>query len=95
MRKSKFTEEHSINILKEADAGTPVADVCRRHGLSVNTFYNWKRKFAGPDVPDAKRLRQVEEENRQLKSIVADQALNINVLKHALETKCDHATSFL
>lgn len=61
--------------------------MCRRHGLSAHTFYIWKRKFSGLDVPDAKRLRQLEDENRRLRSIVADQALNLDVLKFTLRKK--------
>lgn len=68
-------------MLQEAEAGTPVTEICRRVGLSKETFYRWRKKYGGLQVNDAKRLRQLEEENRQLKRVVADQALNLQVLK--------------
>ena len=81
MRKSKWTDEQIIGLLQEAEAGTPVTELCRRLGVSTETFYRWRKKFGGLQVNDAKRLRQLEEENRQLKRVVADQALNLQVLK--------------
>ncbi len=81
MRKSKWTEEQIIGLLQEAEAGTPVAELCRRVGLSKETIYRWRKKYGGLQVSDARRLRQLEEENRQLKRVVADQALNLQVLK--------------
>ena len=81
MRKSKWTEEQIIGMLQEAEAGKPVTEICRRVGVSTETFYRWRKKYGGLQVPDAKRLRQLEEENRQLKRVVADQALNLQVLK--------------
>jgi putative transposase len=81
MRKSKWTEEQIIGLLQEAVAGTPVAELCRRVGLSKETIYRWRKKYGGLQVSDARRLRQLEEENRQLKRVVADQALNLQVLK--------------
>lgn len=81
MRKSKWTDEQIIGLLQEAEAGTPVTEICRRLGVSTETFYRWRKKFGGLQVNDAKRLRQLEEENRQLKRVVADQALNLQVLK--------------
>jgi len=84
MRKSRFTEEQIIGILAEADRTGKGAEVIRRHGISRETFYRWKKKYGGMDVPDAKRLRALEEENRRLKRVVADQALNIQILKDVL-----------
>lgn len=81
MRKSKWTEGQIIGFLQEAEAGTAVTEICRRVGVSTETFYRWRKKFGGLQVSDAKRLRQLEEENRQLKRVVADQALNLQVLK--------------
>lgn len=81
MRKSKWTEEQIIGLLQEAEAGTAITEICRRAGLSKETFYRWRKKYGGLQVSDARRLRQLEDENRQLKRIVADQALNLQVLK--------------
>lgn len=80
MRK-QYSEEQIIKILAEDEAGQSVADVCRKHGLHANTLYKWRQKYSGMSVSDVQRLRSLEEENRRLKQIVADQALDIVVLK--------------
>jgi putative transposase len=74
-------------VLNEADAGMKVADLCRKHGISDATFYNWRSRYGGMDVSEARRLRQLEEENQRLKRLVADQALDIQVLKDVLGKK--------
>ena len=87
MRKSRFTEEQKVAAIKEAEAGANVRELCRRLGVSRETLYAWKRKYGGMEVSDAKRLRQLEDENHQLKRIVADQALNLTALKDVLGNK--------
>ena len=72
MKKSRYTEEQIIAILKQHEAGVKTADLCREHGISAATFYGWKSKFGGMDVNEAQRLRQLEDENRRLKHLVAD-----------------------
>ena len=84
MRKSKFTEEQIVAALKLAESGAKVGEVCRKLGVSEQTFYRWKQKYGGMEVADAKRLKQLEEENRRLKAIVADQALDLRALKDVL-----------
>ena len=84
MRKSRFSEAQIIEILRQADAGMKVVDLCRQHGISDATFYKWRSRYGGLGVSEAVRLRQLEEENRRLKRLVADQALDIQVLKEVL-----------
>ena len=87
MKKKRFTEEQILQVLKEVEAGGKVGEVCRRHGISENTYYNWKKKYGGLGISELKRLKQLEEENRRLKTIVADQALDIAALKGVLSKK--------
>ena len=81
MKRSRFSVEQIIGILKEQEAGAVTADVCRRHGISEATFYKWKAKFGGLEVTEAKRLRTLEDENAKLKKLLADAMLDIAVLK--------------
>ena len=80
----RYTEEQIIAILKEAEAAKSAAEVIRRHGITPHTFYRWKAKYSGMDVNEAKRLKALEDENRRLKRIVADQTLDIQILNELL-----------
>jgi putative transposase len=87
MKRSRFSEEQIIAILKEQEAGAPTAEVCRRHGISSATFYKWKAKFGGLEVSEAKRLRALEEENSRLKKLLAEAMLDNAVLKDLASKK--------
>jgi putative transposase len=84
MRKSRFKEEQIIAILAEQERGLTTAEVCRKHGVSAATFYKWKAKFCGLDVSEARKLKSLEEENRQLKKLLAESMLDNAVLKDLL-----------
>ena len=81
MRKSRFTEEQIVAAMKEHEAGTPTQELCRRLGIGQQTLHRWKAKYGGMSVPDAQRLKTLEDENRRLKKLVANQALDIDALK--------------
>lgn len=84
MKAKKYTEEQIIAVLKEGEAGAKVADLCRKYGMSDASYYNWKAKYAGMTVSDLRRLKALEAENRRLKQIVAEQALDNLTLKELL-----------
>ena len=84
MRKSRFSEEQIVTAVREHGAGAGTGELCRRLGVSQETLYRWKRKYGGMEASEAKRLRALEEENRRLKRLVADQALDVQVLKDVL-----------
>jgi len=85
--KKRFTEEQIIRVIKEQEAGASVDDICRRHGIGNSTFYKWKSKFGGMEVSEAKRLRELEAENRKLKSLLADSMLDNAALKEIVSKK--------
>ena len=87
MKKSRFTEEQIIGFLKQADAGMPVKELCRKGGFSDATFYKWRTKFAGMDASDAKRLKELEGENAKLKKLLAEAHLDIHALKSVFGVK--------
>ena len=87
MKRDRFTEEQIIGVLREHDAGARTADLARKHGISEATLYNWKAKYGGMDVSDAKRLRSLEEENRKLKKLLAESMLDQAALKELLTKK--------
>lgn len=87
MRKSRFTEWQIIAILKQVESGRTGQEVCREHGISEQTLYRWKKRYGGMEASDAKRLRELEDENRKLKRIVADQAVDLVALKDVLGRK--------
>ena len=87
MKSSRFNEEQIIGILKQSEAGAKTSELCRQHGISAATFYGWRSKYGGMQVSEAKRLKQLEEENSRLKRIVADQTLDITMLKDLVGKK--------
>jgi putative transposase len=87
MKRSRFTEEQIIGILREQGAGMKTADVCRKHGISSATFYKFKSKYGGMDVSDARRLKSLEEENAKLKKLLAEQMLDNAILKDVASKK--------
>jgi putative transposase len=87
MRKNRYTEEQITKVLREQESGVKVSELCRRYGISEQTFYRWKRKYGGMSVSEVRCLKALEEENRRLKQIVGEQALDIRALRAALEKK--------
>lgn len=87
MKRSRFSEQQIVSILKEAEAGRSVKDLCRRHGISPATYYKWKGKYGGMEVSDLKRLRELEHENSRLKQLYADTSLENAALKELINRK--------
>lgn len=84
MKKSRFNETQIIGVLREHEAGSPTGEVCRRHGISEQTFYRWKAKYGGMQVSEAQKLRTLEDENRRLKKLLAESMLDVAALKDLL-----------
>lgn len=87
MKKTRFSESHIVKILKEYEAGKKAQDLCREHGISQATFYNWKKKYGGMDTSQLRKLKELEEENQRLKRMFADLSLDHALLKEVLEKK--------
>ena len=87
MKRTRFTEEQIIGILREHEAGAATSDVCRKHGISSATFYKWKAKYGGLEVSEARRLRSLEDENRRLKKLLAETMLDVAMLKDIASKK--------
>jgi putative transposase len=87
MKKSRYTDHQIINILKQAETGTPVPELCREHGMSNATFYKWRAKYGGMDASLMARLKELEEENRRLKKMYAEERLKAEIVAEALEKK--------
>jgi putative transposase len=87
VKKSRFTDSQIIGVLKQAEAGTPVPQLCRSHGISTATFYKWRSKFGGMDVPMMSRVKELEEENRRLKKMYAEVQMRAEIMKEALAKK--------
>lgn len=87
MKKSRFGDTQILSILKQAESGIPVPEICREHGISSATFYNWRSKYGGMDASLMKRLKELEEENRRLKKMYAEERLKAEIVQEALEKK--------
>ena len=87
MKKSRFSDTQILSILKQAESGIPVPELCREHGISSATFYNWRSKYGGMDASLMKRLKELEEENRRLKKMYAEERLKAEIVQEALEKK--------
>ncbi len=87
MKKSKYSDSQIITILKQAEAGTPVPDLCREHGMSSATFYKWRAKYGGMDASLMKRMKELEDENRQLKKMYAEERLKAEIIQEAMAKK--------
>jgi putative transposase len=87
MKKSRYSESQIFQVLKEAESGVPVAELCRKHGMSDATFYKWRAKFGGMDTSSMKRLKELEEENARLKKMYAEEKLKAEIIQEAMEKK--------